>query len=249
MTDPLTWSINLGQWAGTRVRVHVLLLLYAGKELLESAWVTDRPHPVAGTMGWLSLLLVSLALKMIVQGAMAARVGVDRDKVRLWPLGHLGGPGLTVGERSPEAVAVVIAGMATSLALALSCWTALWVARVPMTITLFGSGGAPASTFQPVWWIGWFGYINWVLFLINLIPAMPLDGGRVFRPLMAARSRDGMIGPWTAHSCAALLAVVGLVRWLYFQKPGGADLVFLAVIIEWMVRMEARMLDEGGFFE
>ena len=111
MTDPLTWSINLGQWAGTRVRVHVLLLLYAGKELLESAWVTDRPHPVAGTVGWLSLLFVALALKTIVQGAMAARVGVDRDEVRLWPLGHLGDTldhAITIGRHKRTEVAQLL---------------------------------------------------------------------------------------------------------------------------------------------
>ena len=35
MTDPLTWSINLGQWGGTRVRVHVLFVLFAVRVLEE----------------------------------------------------------------------------------------------------------------------------------------------------------------------------------------------------------------------
>ncbi len=42
MTDPLTWSISLGRVAGTRVRVHVLLLFFAVNKLLEAAWAKDR---------------------------------------------------------------------------------------------------------------------------------------------------------------------------------------------------------------
>ena len=171
MTDPLTWSINLGQWAGTRVRVHVLLLVFAADKLLEAAWVKDRPHPVTATLGWLGLLLVALALKSMAQAAMAARVGVDRDEVRIWPLGHLGGPGLTVAERSPEGVAVVLAGMAMGLALALVTAIGLAMARIPMVFNPFGNpgdrrarpflpGGTAAEPFTPVWWVGWFGYLN-----------------------------------------------------------------------------------------
>ena len=263
MTDPLTWSINLGRWGGTRVRVHVLLLIFAVDKLLESAWVKDagRRHPVVETLGWLGLLAVALAVKHVATALMAARIGADRDDVRFWPLGHLGGPGLSVSERSPESVLIVAAGMLTSLALALGTAIGLGLAHYQMVFNPFGNvgtGGAPigpggvAAPFGLAWWFGWFGYVNWVVFVVNLIPALPLDGGRIYRAFMATRSRDGMIVPWTAHSSAAILAVVGLVRWFYPFEPhktGGPDLVALAFLVEYWVRMEARMLDEGGFFD
>lgn len=259
MTDPLTWSINLGQWGGTRVRVHVLFLLFAIDKLLLSPWTKGHPPSLLPTLGWLSLLLLALAFKMLAQGLMAARLGVTREEVCLWPLGHLGGPGLTVAERSPEAVVVVVAGLATNLALALGTGIGLYMAHVTMVFNPFGNAGTggapilaaggPALPFRAIWWFGWFGYLNWVLFVVNLIPALPLDMGRIFRPIIAARSRDGLIAPWTAHSCALALAIIGLLRWLYFKKPGGGELVGLAILIEILVRQEARMLDEGGFFE
>lgn len=261
MTDPLTWSVNLGQWAGTRVRVHVLLLAFAANKLLQAAWLNEpnRPHPVLETLGWLGLLALALAAKQVAASAMAARVGLDRDEVRIWPFGQLWGPGLSPSERSPESVLIVVAGLASNLALALVTAVGLRFADVSMVFNPFGnvgtggapivSGGSVASPFGAAWWIGWFGYLNWVLFVANLIPALPLDGGRIFRSVMAARSRDGMIGPWTAHSCAAILVLVGLVRGFYLHKPGGWELVSLAVLIEWMVRVEARILDEGGFFD
>ena len=261
MTDPLTWSINLGLWAGVRVRVHILLVLFALGKLLESAWINapSRPHPFLETIAWLGLLALALAAKEIVAVGMSNRLGVDRDEVRVWPLGHLGSPALSAAERSPEGVMFVMAGLMTSLSLALAIAVGLRFAGVQMVFNPFGNvgtGGAPflsatvaASPFTVAWWIGWFGYINWVLFVANLIPALPLDMGRIYRAFMAARSRDGMIGPWTAHSCAAILAVVGLFRWLYFKKPGGGELLSLALLIEFVVRMEARMLDEGSFFD
>ncbi len=185
---------------------------------------------------------------------MANRVGIDRDEVRLWPLGTLGGPGLTLAERSPEAVGVAVGGLAMNFGLAIATAAGLGLAHVGMVFNPFGNvgtGGAPffagkaVATFTAAWWIGWFGYINWVLFLANLVPALPLDGGRIFRPILASRSRDGMIGPWTAHSCAAILGVIGLVRWVYYQKPGGPEVLFLAVMIELMVRAEARAYPGG----
>jgi hypothetical protein len=43
--------------------------------------------------------------------------------------------------------------------------------------------------------------------------------------------------------------VIGLVRWVYYQKPGGPEVLALAVMIELLVRAEARALEDGGFFD
>ncbi len=71
MTDPLTWSISLGRWAGTRVRVHVLLLFFVANKLLEAAWAKDPPGGIAATFGWLLLLMLA--------GTAARGAGSPRD--------------------------------------------------------------------------------------------------------------------------------------------------------------------------
>jgi hypothetical protein len=53
-------------------------------------------------------------------------------------------------------------------------------------------------------------------------------------------------GPRTP--CAAVLGLVGLIR-LFPPNYGGLSLLGLAALIELMVRAEARMLEDGGFFE
>ena len=151
-------------------------------------------------------------------------------------------------------------GLLLNLVLALSMFVAVWMSGAWMVLNPFGSpewGGAPVrfngdpvAAFTPVWWIGEFGFLNWVLFVANLIPALPLDGGRIYRPIPGEpdpRPPDRL--PWTARSFAVLLALIGLARWLYFKRPGSPELFSLALAIEWMVRMEARSFEEGGFFD
>ena len=62
-------------------------------------------------------------------------------------------------------------------------------------------------------------------------------------------TRESIAAPWTAHACAVLLGVIGLVRLVMLGSPDGLTLIGLAVLIEFLVRTEARMLEDGGYFE
>src|SRR5262245_23558404 len=108
MNDPLNWSLNLGRWAGTQVRVHPLLWLYLAFGLLFAA--LDKGHPVLETAGWMLMLLAALALHELGHAAVAARVGFDQEEIQLWPLGNLAGPGPTALARAPEGLWVAAAG-------------------------------------------------------------------------------------------------------------------------------------------
>lgn len=261
MTDPLTWSpINLGRWSGTTVRIHITLILFVVFKLLNAAMETG--HPVSRTAAWLLLLLVALAIHEMGHAAMASWLGTDRDEVRLWPLGNMVGP--SGMPQSPDHMLVALAGPATNLAVVVVTAVALNLAGARFVWNPFGhvlDSGAPllangdfARSLTAAWWIGWFGYLNWVLVLANLIPALPFDGGRFLRAALSGTSavstRDSMVGPWFARSCAAVLGLAGLVRLLV--PPGNSDgltLIGLALLIELMVRSEARMLEDGGFFD
>jgi hypothetical protein len=59
MTDPFLWSIDLGRWSGTRVRLHLLFVLFALGKILDAAWAPGPPHAVAETASWLTLLLLA----------------------------------------------------------------------------------------------------------------------------------------------------------------------------------------------
>ncbi|HEX8200836.1 MAG TPA: site-2 protease family protein [Isosphaeraceae bacterium] len=259
MTDPFSWSIDLGRWSGIRVRIHLLLVFFALAWLLGAALEpAGASLAVAETACWLALLVLALMVHELGHAAMAVRLGVEPEEVRLWPLGNLVGPAPTPLSRSPESFLVALAGPATSLAVAVAVGLGLALIGAQPVWNPFGhdGGGAPllgggrvAPAFGLVWAIGWFGFLNWILFLANLIPALPLDGGRALRALLAGQPKDSMVAPWTAHSFAALLGLVGLFRLFPPAHGGGLWLISLAVLIEMMVRLEARMLEDGGFFD
>ncbi len=266
MTDPLALSVPLGRFFGVRVRIHWILLLFLAGQLFSAATSTapsPTGRPLLATSAWLLLLLLALALHEVGHALMARRLGHEPEDVWLGPLGNL------LGHWHPPRTvpAVALAGPALNLALALGC--AGWLSAVvgaSMAFSPFGDpvfSGAPlvkvagkmvtVTPFGVAWFVGWFGHLNWVIFLANIIPALPFDGGRALRswPTNPAygTSRDTLIAPWVAHVSAIVLALTGIFR--LFR--GGFDecltLIGLALMIEFFVRAEARSLDEGGFFD
>ncbi|RUL88650.1 site-2 protease family protein [Tautonia sociabilis] len=265
MSDPFSWSINLGRWAGVPIRLHFLLVVFAAVKLLGATlFDADSSVDPLETASWLGLLGLALAAHEVGHAAAARRLGLDSEEVRLWPLGNFAGPAPVSVARAREAMTVALAGPLTSLAIAALLFGGLLFVDAHLVLNPFGHGGTgsgapmidgePAVAFSAIWWIGWFGYLNWVLFLANLIPALPLDGGRALRAYLAGPSltstKDGLIAPWMARSFAVLLAITGVIRILFFSpSAGGFELLSLAILIEVMVRHETRMLEDGGYYE
>jgi Zn-dependent protease len=267
MSDPLTWSpISLGRWFGTAVRVHVLLIGFVAARLISALIWTPagegRLANLSHTACWLALLLIALALHELGHALTAAWLDGEPDTVHLWPLGNLVGPSFRM--RSGESYLVALAGVATSGALFLATAAGLSLfAGAQVVWWPFGNSkpdfGAPwvgkdlAAPLGGVWMLGWFAYWNWVLVLVNLIPALPFDGGRALRSVLGSTSpvasRDNPVAFWLARGFALILGFAGLMRLLTSWGAEGWTLIFIAVVIEYMVRIEARMLEEGGFFD
>lgn len=260
-TDPLTWSpISLGRWAGVQVRLHIFMVVFVGVTLLSAA--VDPGRRVVSTAVWLALLFLALAVHELGHALTALWFGAEPDDVRLWPLGNMVGP--SPSSRANDNAVVALAGPAASALMVMATAVALSFLGAQFPWNPFGNladSGAPflpgwgklASAFTPAWYLGWFGYLNWVILLANLLPALPFDGGRVFRSYLAQASvspgRDSLIPPLLARSCAIILVLVGLVRLIFRQQGDGLTLIGLAILIEWMVRLEARMLEDTGFFD
>jgi Zn-dependent protease len=266
MSDPLTWSpIRLGRWFGTTVKVHVFLILFVVMTLLTALLATKAEEGLrrlAQTACWLSLLLLALAIHELAHAVAAYLLDCDQEDVHLWPLGNMVAP--SVAPRNSEHFLVALAGPVASGALFLGVAAGLsFFTQARFVWNPFGNptdSGAPAlpgdtlaAPLKSIWIIGWFGYLNYVLFLANLLPALPFDGGRMFRSYLSSTSqlsvRDSNYAPWTARATAAVLGLIGLVRLLVKWRADGITLILLAVLIELLVRTESRMLEDGGYFE
>jgi stage IV sporulation protein FB len=265
MTDILTKSFNLGRWGGVQVRVHYFLVILVVIRLFNAA--ISAEHRIAPTACWQLILLLVLALHELGHAVMAMAQNVEPDEVRLWPLGNFIVPSSL--NRSNDNLPVAVAGLLTSGFLALVSAIILAMLGCQMVVSPFGYGpeiGAPfyqgvstdaanarVEVFKPLWFLGWFGYLNLVIFLANLIPALPLDGGRILRVVLARSgvgiTRDNPYPQWTARGFALILAIVGIFKMLKGEFYDGLTLFSLAFLIEFIVRSETRMMEDGGFFD
>ncbi len=266
MTDFLTWSpISLGRWFGTAVRVHIALVVFVVYELAATVLSPGEKGPlqqIPVTACWLALLLAALALHELAHALTAYWLDCDQEEVHIWPLGSLVGPSYV--PRSSEHVLVALAGPLMSGAVFLGAAIGVNViVGAQFAWNPFGfdkdagaplRGGVPVPALSAIWVIGWFGYLNYILMLVNIfIPALPFDCGRMLRAYLASTSvvstRESIAAPWTAHTCAVMLGIIGVVRLALYRQFDGLTVIGLAVLVEVLARSEARMLEDGGYFD
>jgi stage IV sporulation protein FB len=274
MSDPLTWSpISLGRWFGTSVRVHITLIVFVIFQLLSMAVslaARGELPQLSQTACWLGLLLVALAVHELAHAATAFWLDCDQDEVHIWPLGSLVGPlfvpraseHILVAAAGPVANGLIVLVTAIGLSVfggAQFVWNPFGNEEIVKNIVIHQGGaprlasGALAPALSPVWIAGWFGYLNYILLLANLfIPALPFDCGRMLRAYLSSTSvvssRESIAAPWTARAVGLLLLIIGVVR-LVRWSTDGITLILLAVLIEYLVRAEARLLEDGGYFD
>lgn len=193
----MRWSYRIGRIAGTDIKVHVTFLLIIG-------WWAAIGYQQGGLGGALAGALMLLALFACIvlhefgHILMARRFGVRTPDVILLPIG-----GVARLERIPDEprqeLFIALAGPAVTLALAALLYLVLRV------------GGGEADVLrlsESQSFLAQLVTVNVYLLLFNLIPAFPMDGGRVLRALLA--SRMGLLrGTRVAASLGQMLAVVG----------------------------------------
>ena len=259
MRDYRTLSIPLGRWGGVEVRLHALFVLFAVFTLFLAVMGTGEPSTVWLAWASLGVLFVSVLLHEIGHLQAALRLGGDADRMVLAPLGGLAPVHVPFDNRSE--LLAHLAGPAVNAAVCLIC--------LPLVISK-GSLSAvpqllhplqPTPIFQPVgtapdpaWVTGvkltfW---INWLLFLVNLLPAFPFDGGRVLRAaIMVFRpGTDRRHSALRVAQVAKVLAIVVLVG-AYFCRnmetgllPAWFALVLLAILLFFSARQEEDRFEE-----
>ncbi len=213
----MKWSFKLGRFLGIDVRLHVtflLLLVFIGA----AHWMTGggAPAAVSGLL-FLSLLFLCVLLHEYGHALMARRFGIATREITLLPIG-----GVAQLERMPDRplqeLWVALAGPAVNVAIAAGL--ALW-------LTLSG-GWAPLSSLSttdgPL--LERLLAANLFLVAFNLLPAFPMDGGRVLRALLALRlpyARATRIAARIGQGMAVVFGLVGL-----FANP---MLLFIAVFV------------------
>jgi Zn-dependent protease len=231
----MRWSYRIGQIAGTDIKVHVTFLLVVGWWAILGYQAGGLSGALAGALSLLALFACIL-LHEFGHILMARRFGVRTPDVILLPIG-----GVARLERIPEEpqqeLLIALAGPAVTLAIAVIFYLILRLSGSTADVTQL-------SEDQP--FLALLVTVNIYLLLFNLIPAFPMDGGRVLRALLA--SRLGLLrGTRIAATLGQTLAVVGGLYGI--TKPAPllvlvAFFVFLGANAE-ATTVETRAAGEG----
>jgi Zn-dependent protease/CBS domain-containing protein len=212
----MRWSYRIGSVAGTDIKVHVTFLLLLGWFAFE-AYTTAGPAAAIDTTLFILALFACVTLHEFGHIFMARRFGVRTPDVILLPIG-----GVARLERIPEnpkqELLIAIAGPLVTLAIALVLYFVLLITGTPVPLLPPEVEAGPfAARIMAV---------NIFLLGFNLIPAFPMDGGRVLRALLATR-----VGLVRATRAAATVGQVLAVGMGLYGLTGSPILVLIAFFV------------------
>lgn len=223
---PLHASFVLGRVAGIEVGVNWSWLVVVGLVIWslggavfpdEVPGLSDGAYVAMAVVAAL-LFFTSLLLHELGHAVVAKREGMEIAGITLW---LFGGVARFTG-MFPSGAAelrIALAGPAVSLLLGLVFLGA--AAALPLPDAVDGV-------------VMWLGRINLILLAFNMLPALPLDGGRVLRALLWIRSGDFMRATRTAGALGQVfgngLMILGVLA-LFAGGPGGLWLVAIGFFL------------------
>ncbi len=223
----MRWSVNIGSIAGTAIRIHVTFLLFL-------AWIFVASYASGGAeAAWSGLAFMVLLFMCVLAHEFghiftARGFGVRTPDVTLLPIG-----GVARLERIPEKpgeeLLIAIAGPMVNVVIAI------------FLVVLAGANLSvehlAAMESSKIALVDRLAAVNLFLALFNMIPAFPMDGGRVLRALLAIRLghvRATEIAATIGQAFAFVLGFAGL-----FFNP---ILIFIAIFVYLAAASEAQLV-------
>jgi len=222
----MKWSWKIARVAGIDIYIHAtfLLLIYL---VGISYWKQQgTAAAVISGIAYILALFFCVVLHEFGHSLTARRYGIRTRNITLLPIG-----GIASLEKMPDdprqEINVAIAGPAVNFVIAIILYFYLYFSNTPVTAEQFGvANGSFLHRLMMV---------NIFLGAFNLLPAFPMDGGRVLRAILALRM-DHTKATQKAASVGQFLAVgMGLLGIMY-----NPFLLFIAIFIWFGASIESN---------
>lgn len=225
------WSLSLGRIAGTEVRIHITFFLLI-------VWFAVSAGSRGGQAAAIDAAVFLVAVFACVLAhefghvLVARYFGIPTRDITLLPIG-----GVASIERMPDNPAqellIALAGPAVNVVIAAAL------------LILFGANLDPARLADPaasheIDLVSRLALVNITLVLFNMVPAFPMDGGRVLRALLAFRmdrAKSTRIAATIGQAIAFAFGFLGLF--------GNPMLLFIALFVFLAARHEAFSVELG----
>lgn len=226
-------SFKIGRAAGIDVKVHWTFFLLLAFFAFAGYQNTGSLVNALITTGIIVALFVCVLLHEYGHSIVAQRLGIEIQDITLLPLGGLARM-KSLPEKPWDEVKIAVAGPLVNVVLAPIFFAlALALGASPFSlVNIFEGGESLGQVFA------YLGIINVALVVFNMIPAFPMDGGRVLRGLLATR-----LGAVRATDIASTVGQVFAVGFfLLGLTTGNFLLALIAVFIFFGASGEAQMV-------
>ena len=223
----MSWSLNIGKVAGTVVRIHLTFLLFLAW-IFAASYASGGAATAWGSLVFMLLLFLCVLLHEFGHIFTARAFGVPTPYVTLLPIG-----GVAQLERIPEEpweeFLIAIAGPLVNVVIAV-------VLVYGFGANLHASAAAAVDNLKiPL--VDRLAAVNLFLAMFNMIPAFPMDGGRVLRALLASR-----LGYVRATEIAAMIGQFVAFALGFIGLMANPILIFIAIFVYLAASSEAHMV-------
>jgi len=228
----MRYTFSVGSYLGIPVRVHftfpLILLIFGGE-----AWARGGVLDGVRSVGLILAVFVCVVLHEFGHSIQVRRYGIRVRDIILLPIG-----GMARAERIPEKpwqeIVVAISGPAVNFVLAGLFFGIMWLRGD----AVFDTEGFLANML----------FINIVLGVFNLVPAFPMDGGRILRALLALRFpylKATRQAKAVGQIIALAFVVIGFLNSAFLMLPVIAVFIFFgAMSEEQMIKVRVCLEDK-----
>ena len=226
-------AYRVARFAGIDIKVHWSFLILLGWFFLSYYRQTDQIESGFYGAGFVLAVFACVVAHEFGHALMARHYGIRTRHITMLPIGGLASLE-RIPERPREELAVALAGPAVNLAIVALLWVYLLATGQLGSLNNYLVDPDPLD---PRFFAENLFVANLVLVVFNLIPAFPMDGGRVLRALLAMRWKRARATRFAAGIGRTL--AVGMIFLGFFGNPW---LVFIGIFVYLGAGAESRQV-------
>jgi Zn-dependent protease len=226
----LTSSLPLGQISGIRLQIHWTFFIFLAWVVTAEIMQGSKVFEIINVTLFILSVFACIILHELGHALTAKRYGVKTRSITLLPFGGIAGME-KIPEKPSHELMIALAGPAVNLVIA-----GVLIAVIPLTNQVYSPnlfGIFTSYNFLPSLITA-----NITLALFNLVPAFPMDGGRVLRALLAFRY-PRITATRIASFAGQIIAIIFIIAGLFINP----FLVLIGIFVFAGAGIEARITE------